>query len=253
MQVPTTFARVNTLGQPKRVHKLSAGQRLQYVVIIVVMLVLTAVAYVALGQSSAALADIGLGLYGQLAPLLFVVIALFALVRALTNWNKAIVLYERGLAFKDRRGLHAWRWEEIQTLYSSVVRKLYMGIIPVGTSRSYTVVNDRNEMLHFDQGLARARDAAELIRRAAQPHMLARSIQAYHAGQVVNFGVLAVSRQGLHQGQRIHPWSQVREVKVHDGRLRILPQGVRVATAGVANLDVFLALLEQVGGVALVQ
>ena len=91
----------------------------------------------------------------------------------------------------------------------------------------------------------------EAIQRETTRRLLPQALHAYEVEGHVEFGKLAVSREGLSKGGKILPWSDVACVVVHSGSLLVRRRNGRLAwfavpMGKVPNLYVYLALVENI-------
>jgi hypothetical protein len=183
-------------------------------------------------------------------PGLFALLAVVELTRTALNWRKVTVVYERGLAFYDWRGWREWRWEEIEAIRLKVTRHYYQNIIPLGTTRHYTVTDRSGKALPLDRAVTDFQELMDTIERTVNRLISERMLEAYNAGQSVHFGPIQISRDGLVCRRKFYAWAEVEAVTVADGRIAISRKnggffsGARVDAAKVPNLAVLLRLLD---------
>jgi hypothetical protein len=172
---------------------------------------------------------------------------------AYVNWTKGSVLYEQGFAYHDRKGLQVWRWEDILTLTSAVVRHYTNGIY-TGTSHVYTLVNRQSTKLKLNDSIAKVEDLAKAIETGIFPLLYPHAIDEYNSGASLLFGPVAISKQGIAIGKRTYPWADVKQVSIHQGILKISKKdggwfsGAQAAVGVIPNLHVLLAIISQVIG-----
>jgi hypothetical protein len=93
----------------------------------------------------------------------------------------------------------------------------------------------------------------QTIERESCRCLLPKAVQRFEAGEVVDFGVLRVSREGFSKGSHTQPWADVTGIEFdRDGWLTIgskgqpWPMWIVVSPAKVVNLAVLLALLGEI-------
>ncbi len=264
-QLPKEFAAVKRLGTPLELYPLHSRFLRRWGNFIIGMLIL-------LGAIGTLLYGLWITvqdyyIYGPaillrtlslptiIALVLFVAGSL-ALAAAYRNWLKSAVLYEGGMAFADRHGLRAWRWDEIEELHSSVTRH-YFSAIYTGTSHRYIVTHRDGHMVTLDDDLQRVDRLAANLRERLVPVLYQRSAEAFNRGQEVTFGPVTVSKAvGLGAGKKAYLWTEIAAVAVKDGYLRVIPAGnktgprsLALPVAQIPNLEVLVSLVDQIVGV----
>lgn len=176
---------------------------------------------------------------------------------AYSNWNKAVVIYQGGLAYADRHGVKSWRWDEFASLTSAVTRHYTNGIY-TGTTHIYTLTKNGGEKIVLTDSFPKVEDISGMIRANVFPLLYQSYAEAYNAGQRLVFGPVAISKSGgIQIGKREYPWDQVEQVSIHQGVVRVAKKGGgwfsgATATASVIpNLEVMLSIIDQVAGLKL--
>jgi hypothetical protein len=172
---------------------------------------------------------------------------------AYASWKKGVVVYERGLAYNDRKGLQTWHWEDILSMTSSITRHYHNGIY-TGTTHVYTLLNRQNQKLKLADSIARVEELAKAIESNIFPSLYAHAADQYNTGQVLVFGPVAISKQGIAIGKKTYPWTDVKDVSIHQGNLKISKKeggwfsGASTLASVIPNLHVLLAIVQQVVG-----
>jgi hypothetical protein len=194
------------------------------------------------------------------APLLIAVLlsglGLLAGWEAYVNWRKGVAVYERGFACRDRTGLQTWCWDDILAMTSAVTRHYHNGIY-TGTTHVYTLLDRQNQRLKLGDSIGRVEDLAKAIDTNIFPRLYPRAVDQYNSGEMLPFGPIAISKQGMTLGKKTYPWGEVKEVSIHHGILRVTRKeggrfnGARAAASAIPNLRVLLAIIQQVVGLKL--
>jgi hypothetical protein len=172
---------------------------------------------------------------------------------AYTNWNKGVAVYERGFAYRDRKGIQPWGWQEMVSLTAAITRHYTNGIY-TGTTHVYTLYNRQNQRLILNDAIKKVEGLAKMIQDAIYPLLYDRSSQQYNSGQPVVFGPVAVSKGGIQIGKKTYPWAEVKEVSIHQGILKVSKKdggwfsGASAAASAIPNLGVLLSIIHQVVG-----
>jgi hypothetical protein len=174
--------------------------------------------------------------------------------RAYANWNKGVVAYERGFAYNDRKGVQVWRWEEVISMTSAITRHYTNGIY-TGTTHIYKLYNRQNQRLVLSDSIGKVEELAKNIDENIFPLLYGPAADRYNAGQTIVYGPVAISKEGIAIGKKTYPWTEVKEVSIHQGILKVSRKeggwfsGTRAAASSVPNLRVLLSIIHQVVGV----
>lgn len=171
------------------------------------------------------------------------------------NVGKAVVVYDQGLAYKDHQGLKQWRWDDFRQMYADVTRH-YTNSIYTGTTHIYTLVNRNDEKIILKDVFNDVEKIAGYVREKTFPIFYKQKADAYNAGDMVSFGPVKLSKDGgLTISSKNYPWDEIEEVSIQKGQLSVKKVGGKWLSGAtsyasvIPNLEVLLALLDQVVGV----
>ncbi len=180
-------------------------------------------------------------------------LGLWAAWSAYANWNRMVVVYTHGLALRDRKGVRFWRWEQIEALYRSVVKRYVNGIY-TGTTHIYTIGLGQSGRERFDDRYQNVEKLGDVLQGRTFGHLYAHAAEAYNAGRKVQFGRVTLDKGGITVGKKTYPWESVEGVFVRQGVLRVMKKsggwfsGASVAVNTIPNLTVLLSLIDQIVG-----
>jgi hypothetical protein len=174
-------------------------------------------------------------------------------LRQLARGSRArILVFTDGLARFDGPGLATCRWDEIETV-QGVVKTYRVDAATVGTRFIITIKFGASKELRIDGAKDHLAGMDVLYQRLCSEtgrHLLPRCYTAIEAGQTVTFGVLGISKLGLHWGRHVLAWNDTENIDFQDG-LRIrnpntwpLHPWVRLVDFAIPNHVVFLRLAE---------
>ena len=172
---------------------------------------------------------------------------------AYVNWARAAAVYEGGIAYTDRRNLIAWRWQDILSMQAAITRHYTNGIY-TGTTHVYTLFNRQNQKLTLSDAIRNVEEVGKKIGSSIFPLLYERAADQFNSGQVLNYGPVAVSKQSLTFNKKTYPWTDIKEISIRHGTLAVhkkeggLFSGMRISAASIPNLDVLLAIIQQVVG-----
>jgi hypothetical protein len=170
------------------------------------------------------------------------------------NWQKGVVLYDNGFAYRDRKGVRAWRWEQVDSLRAAITRHYTNGIY-TGTTHVYTLFNQQGEKLVLADQITKVEELAQVIEESIFPRLYEQAARQYNNGETIAAGPVLVSKAGIQIGKKNYPWVEVDGVSIHQGFLKVSRKdggwfsGASAAAATIPNLRVLLTILDQVVGV----
>lgn len=99
-------------------------------------------------------------------------------------------------------------------------------------------------------GVSGAEQLRQEVQRRVLEARIPPSIDAFHRGETVSFGVFTVSQHGVGTARRLVPWSELGQITLHQGQVTIhrLPRGKlpAISLAQVRNYPVFVSLVDLV-------
>ncbi len=154
-------------------------------------------------------------IFGPLVGIFWLVACGWRLGQLARGQRVRILVFEDGLARFDGNSLASCRWDDIQTVerknYSYSARGIPVAtrsVISLGLANGGQIVIDTSR-----DHLAGIESLHQRISQETTNRLLPRTIAAIDAGQIVSFGQLSVSRQGLHfKGDQILAWSMVESI-----------------------------------------
>lgn len=197
-----------------------------------------------------ALRNVGCGAY------LFLVGGSAVLVLGARLFRKArrelrtrVLRFSGGLLHLGPGTARAFPWDDIEAFWESAVDERYHGVT-INTLYKHTVRRADGKRATFDQELCDVAGIGEAIRVEAGTRLLTKVRTQLEQRGRVDFGPLAVSRDGLHQGAELLPWADVKDITASGGVLAVTERGkwlswLKVATAAVPNLWVLLTLVQE--------
>lgn len=180
------------------------------------------------------LSVIGAGVYCMIYPLFY------------RSWH--IYVYSEGLAFVRGSKIDAFRWEHIQSMWQKNVR---YGNIGTYYSHTITIQGVNGKKVVFTDRFANVERVGNLVADQVLRFQLPQALEAYKAGQVIGFGPLSVSLQGVSNSKETIPWSQVKGVQISNGVVAVKKEGKRlnwsiIRVADIPNFFVFLTLVRSI-------
>jgi hypothetical protein len=173
--------------------------------------------------------------------LLFLAAGLFLLRRSLANSSGQVVVYERGLLrYREERAIPLC-WEHVVT-----VRRL-------SQPARVEVLDDQGWCFTFEESLARFEQLGRLLEERTLEPLLEQAQRRWQAGQLVEFGPLGVSGQGIGHGEDRLDWDRYAGLQEDGGLVAVLARDqerpfARVERGAIDNLHVLIRLVEWIQG-----
>jgi hypothetical protein len=173
---------------------------------------------------------------------------------AYASWIKGIALYEAGLACRSRKGIQAWRWEDVDRFYTAITRHYINGIY-TGTTHVYILFNRSEKRLVLNDAYAHVVDLGKKVEQGTFPRLYEHAVSRYNTGEALDFGPVILSQAGIQVRKKVYPWSEVQQVSIRRGILQVLKKdggrfsGMHVAASAIPNVRVLLSLVDQIVGI----
>jgi hypothetical protein len=179
---------------------------------------------------------------------------LWALIR-MPNLSRSmaarrVYLYEQGFILVERPDApQAYRWDGIDTVFQKIVVQRAYGI-KTATNYIYTITardGRTTKLTHFWAGIDElGPHVNESVSRALLPGATA----ALERGQGVQFGDMTLNAAGISGRRKSVTWSEVKQVTVAAGYVRVGVVGQflalsNTAAANLPNLPLFFTLVER--------
>jgi hypothetical protein len=192
----------------------------------------------------------GLGVGAVLAAL-----AGLCAYNAWRNWTLGAALFAGGVGYRDRKGVRAVGWGDVEAVWQAVTRRYVNGVY-AGTTHVYRARTRAGETLTFDDRLRDVAALGEALVKGSAAALLPGAQRAFDAGERVTFGPLALDRAGLHSGGKSLPWAEVKAVKIERGVVSVDRDGkwfawTRATVPQIPNFYVLVALLSRLGKLGL--
>ncbi|GCF07562.1 DUF6585 family protein [Dictyobacter arantiisoli] len=195
------------------------------------------------------------------ALIIIPIIAIVYGIYGLTHYNVRIYEFSAGLIAGKESKLDAIRWENIAVIWHDQQRTRRYGsygllgvfvllIFKASVRDRYTLQRqDGTTIIVDNRRVLHAEILGSRIEREVVGLHMPQALTAYNSGQVLPFGPLQISQQGIIRGKGdLLPWPQVGNVMVDQGRLLIKQQGkmfnwVALPLNKVPNVAVFTELI----------
>jgi hypothetical protein len=182
---------------------------------------------------------------------LMLLFGILAAVNAFLNWNKSAVVYEKGLAYSDNKGLQTWGWQEVELFYVAITKHYHNGIY-TGTTYLYTLKKADGSRLKLDNKFKQIEALGRLAGQKVAPYQYDRLLQKLRNGQTVQLGPIAIDKESIAVGKKTYPWNEVEQVGIQKGYMSIKKKaggwfsGASAPVSAIPNLDALFAVVNQI-------
>lgn len=261
-ELTTVFSGVFGIGTVQQIYPVKKSNRWGNVIAGIIFLVIAIIVFViGLWNAYEQWAKYGSAIIlKNLVPPIIIsgilmLIVLLVFWSAYRNWKKGVAIYQNGMAYSDRKGIQVWRWDEFLSI-TSAVTKHYTNGIYTGTTHVYTLIKNDNSKVVLNDSIRKVEDAVMAIRSNIYPLLYKKAADTYNSGLPVVFGPVSLSKtNGISIGKKNYPWTEVSQVSIHQGVLRIAKlnggwfSGASAMASTIPNIEVMLSIVDQVVGV----
>jgi len=164
-------------------------------------------------------------------------------------WPVTASLYERGFTHATRKGTEVFRWDAIDAVWQSIVRRYVNGVY-AGTHYRYTVQAKDGRRVVLDDRITHVEPIGSTIVKESAQALFPAFVRALEAGQRVSFGPIAIDNAGMYSGSKSLAWNQIKAVKIERGIVSVAREGgwfswTKAMVPSIPNFFVLLALLRR--------
>ncbi len=163
-----------------------------------------------------------------------------------------VYVFSHGFVFMRGNQPDISRWEEIQAIWHQVKYRSY-GEYGREVRHVYVIEHFDGRRTVFDDKIRKVQKLGDLLGELITNAMWPRALASYNAGNVLPFGPLSVSRQGVGSGGALLPWAALKEIKCDGEEVKIHQKGkllnwAKVPVGDIPNAPLFLALTRYAPG-----
>ena len=169
---------------------------------------------------------------------------------------KHVAVHENGLRFTDGSAQQTLFWSDVEAVRDFTV-KLFVNGAHRHTTRTVTFRGRVSRKIEFSGEPATIDTFTEAAIRHAYDHITPSVLQQLGSGKRVSLGPLWVSSTGIETTREMVEWTNIGDVKLDNGRLKVFQGGVTapwvdVPLGEIDNYRLLFALMNHFGGVACV-
>ncbi|MBO0795590.1 MAG: hypothetical protein J2P36_32260 [Ktedonobacteraceae bacterium] len=139
---------------------------------------------------------------------------------ALPHCGTRAYVFAYGLIYSKGSQVIPMRWEHIQAVQHKIAQSSYR------TSHTYTLQLTNGQSLKLPSALKEVVDLGTIVDNEVARTQLPQAMQAFSAGQPINFGRLTIDRNGINNGKDFFPWQQIDRVAIKDQYVVAEKQGI---------------------------
>jgi len=176
----------------------------------------------------------------------------WATISPLLSNSWRVYVFNQGFVFLKGGQPDIFRLAEIRAIWQRVTQYYRYGI-RTRTTHKYTIERADGHRIVLNDRIKKVGELGYGLSQQISEFMLPHMITAYNAGNVITFGPLSVSRQGVSNGREMLPWPSIKEIGASRGIVRVRQEGrwlnwSTVAVASIPNFPVFMALTRYILG-----
>jgi hypothetical protein len=175
--------------------------------------------------------------------------AVLLALRTFRSRSLRVLVYPEGLLCLRPGSERALFWEDIAAVRHRKREGFLAGVLYA--SEVVTVCGPDEWTLRLDDSLPRVGELAGLIESHTREPLLARSLEAYKAGEGLDFEEFRVSRAGIEKDGVTLPWNEVEAVELQEKEVAVRRRGkwrtwLHAMAGDVPNFHVLRGLLQAV-------
>jgi hypothetical protein len=164
------------------------------------------------------------------------------------HWR--VYVFNHGFIFTTGQQPDIFRWDEIRTIWWEEDR-YYREWTP--TIHIYTIDRFDGHRIVLDNKIHKVKELGTIIGEQVANALWPQTLAVLNAGNIIHFGPLNVSRQGISKGDKFLPWPALKEIVISGEDLKIHQHGKwlswsNVELDNVPNVFLLLALSRFVMG-----
>ncbi len=163
-------------------------------------------------------------------------------------------LHEGGLVHSQHGKRRIIKWDDIFSVKQAIT-EVYRNGCYMRTDYKYTLeLEDRTRIVYTNSRLERVEKLANVIIEKTSALILPQVLRDYDKGEVIDFGTLGVSQDGIYYGNTLLEWDDIKGVRISEGYISVSKRGkwfnwCNIAAGNIPNLMVFLSLVNEIVGI----
>ena len=146
----------------------------------------------------------------------------------------------------------SYTWQEIQGISNGIIQERFLHL-PIRTYQKAILVPIKGKPMVLQSPLENMPELVQLIKRNLYSQLVPRERFCFQAGELVNFGPIAVNKNNLICKRKINnqdkaiPWNIIHSIDVQAGFLIIqsATDHIRIPVSNVQNFEIFMEIIQQ--------
>ena len=186
-------------------------------------------------------------------PILIAIIlglsGLLAIWFAISNWNKSVVVYEKGLVYYSGGNIQTWLWPDIRWFFASISSPLAISPYPI--AHQYSLLNKNGEKIIFDDRFSEIELLGNTISEKITPFQYRQIRAILKKGQIIRFGSFKFDQNTITIRNVTYPWAEIERFEIKSGYAIITikdskwPNKIKTPLSTIPNLDAFCTTINQ--------
>jgi hypothetical protein len=182
--------------------------------------------------------------------------SLRTLITDLRIGRRVLNVYSDGFTHTNQGATKVYKWDEIESIWRGQTdhyKRSYGVTTKTGTSWIYTFLRgDGTQLTVFSGKFPHFNQFVEIVDREVIPRLAKKAIATFEAGQPVDFGDIAIRRDGISKDDEQLGWYDIGAVDIANGRVCVRKRGQSkpwydAEMYDVENGPVMAALLRYMG------
>jgi hypothetical protein len=151
------------------------------------------------------------------------VLGLILLGVAISKSGNRLFAYNDGFVYKQGGEEIVVAWNNVRAIFQRIVE--HRGRLGKYTTYTYTIEEFDGSRLTFNDNITPMEGLCNYVETSMSRRLFPRAILAYNMGQIVDFGTLAVSKQGVFNGKEWLSWNEVDGISFKNGYISVKKRG----------------------------
>jgi hypothetical protein len=135
--------------------------------------------------------------------------------------KKVVFLYEQGLIDARKKQINMITYHQIREFTLHKQKQYLMNFLGIPcfyicTNHRYILKLEDGKKIQFFSELQNRDRFGELLGQQMSIYHISHAMQAYQAGQILEFGRLKLTKSGLSTSRKVLPWSEIGSIEITD-------------------------------------
>lgn len=151
---------------------------------------------------------------------------------ALYNRSLKVYVFHEGLIRVKGTNAELVRWNQVEAIWLESMKMRYDG------SKAYILQYDNGKRLTFAPTVAHLMQLGKTIEQGVTRHLLPLMITTFQQGNTITFGELSVDKAGIHKGNELLSWTNLKSLEITPNGLLLVCQGQQIDWSKIKETDI---------------